>query len=121
MMNRPQTATGDILPVTSLDDLATGVDAITNTIRNRLHLNAGEWWEDEEIGFGLMDEIISGARIEADSEEIENIVTSYIEETEGVSGVTSVDIESDNAGKLSIACTVDTEEDEEGTVVEDVL
>ena len=43
---RPVDESGDILPVLSASGLLSGPMAVTALVRDRLHLLAGEWWEN---------------------------------------------------------------------------
>ena len=46
---RPVDASGDILPVLSAADMATGAEAVAVLAADRLRLLTGDWWENPVV------------------------------------------------------------------------
>ena len=87
MLLRPVDASGDILPVLSSSALISDPEAVALLVQDRLSLLRGEWWEDPENGFFVLD-ILQGSRItEADAASISSQISAYIRETPGVRDV----------------------------------
>ena len=55
MISRNVDDSGDILPVTSPGDLASGSDAAAIGLADHLRMFTGEWWENPEQGNGIFD------------------------------------------------------------------
>lgn len=62
-------------------------EAVLQAVVTRLNLLLGEWWEDQDDGLPLFEEIIGQYN---DVETVELIITERIIETEGVSNVTDI-------------------------------
>ena len=62
MTSRNVDDSGDILPVTSPGDLASGSDAAAIGLADHLRMFTGEWWEYPERGNGIFD-LIAGERV----------------------------------------------------------
>ena len=55
MRLRPADASGDILPVLSSSILLFGPEAVTLLVQDWLSLLQGEWWENPENGFFILE------------------------------------------------------------------
>ena len=109
MLLRPVDASGDILPVLSSSALITGPEAVALLVQDRLSLLRGEWWENPENGFFVLD-ILQGSRItEADASALSSQITAYVRETPGVRDVEDVRF-SVEGRQFSYACEIRTEE-----------
>ena len=86
MITRPLDASGDIMPVASLSQMASGAEAVGIAIRHRVSLVEGEWWEDEDLGFGIP-EFLGNARGDSGVEMLGMYVSSYIADTPEVTAV----------------------------------
>ena len=62
MISRNADASGDILPVVSPGNLATGTEAAAIGLSAPLQMFTGEWWENPERGNGIFD-LIAGERV----------------------------------------------------------
>ena len=62
MTGRPVDVSGDILPVLSPADLASGTEAVAIGLADHLRVFTGEWWEKPELGNGIFD-LIAGERV----------------------------------------------------------
>ena len=109
MIIRPVDASGDILPVLSSSDMLTGSAAVARLVYGRLSLLAGEWWEDPESGFRIMDTLSSSFLTEADAPMLASQIAAYIRETPGVEDVENAACNA-AAGRLSFSCDVRTPE-----------
>ena len=84
MLLRPVDASGDILPVLSSSDLASGAEAVVILARDRLNLLSGEWWENTAWGCAIFDMMRSARVTEADVSALASYLTGYIQQTSGV-------------------------------------
>ena len=90
MLLRPVDASGDILPVLVSSDLLSGPEAVAQLVQYRLSLLRGEWWENPENGFFILD-TLQGSRIsETDASVLSAQITAYVRETSGVRDVEDV-------------------------------
>ena len=62
MTCRKTDVSGDILPVVSPGDLASGTEAVAIGLADHLRMFTGEWWENPEAGNQIFD-LIAGERI----------------------------------------------------------
>lgn len=121
MVYRPVDNNGDMMPVTSADQMLTGVDAVMGAVHSRLRLLLGEWWEDPALGFRVPDFLFTGSRLPAGPEMLAGYISSYIGQTENVTAVTDVSAVLENR-VLSYYCRIETPfGDMEGSVDQDVL
>ena len=109
MLLRPVDTSGDILPVLSTSALLTGPDAVARLVYGRLSLLAGEWWENPDKGFRILEALRSSRLTEADASMLSSQVTEYIRETPGVLDVEDVEF-SVSGREFRYACTVLSEE-----------
>ena len=109
MLLRPVDASGDILPVISSSVLLSGPEAVALLVQDRLSLLRGEWWENPENGFFILD-TLQGSRVtEADASALSSQITAYVRETPGVRDVEDVRF-SVEGRQFSYACEIRTEE-----------
>ena len=109
MLLRPVDASGDILPVLVSSDLLSGPEAVAQLVQYRLSLLRGEWWENPENGFFILD-TLQGSRItEADASALSSQISAYVRETPGVREVEDVRFSVDGR-RFSWSCSVRTEE-----------
>ena len=109
MLLRPVDASGDILPVISSSVLLSGPEAVALLVQDRLSLLRGEWWENPENGFFILD-TLQGSRIsEADASALSSQISAYVRETPGVREVE--DVRYSVSGRVfSWSCSVRTKE-----------
>ena len=108
MVIRPVDESGDILPVLTPAELLKGVRAETVLIGDRLHLLAGDWWENSSWG-NMSVELLKETRYtEADQQLLASYLSSYIRETTGVQDVRDV-VWSVSGRQFSFSCTVETD------------
>ena len=81
---RPVDASGDILPVLSAADMATGAEAVAVLAGDRLRLLSGDWWENPEWGCEILDLIRDSRLTEKDAQAVSTYLASYVRETPGV-------------------------------------
>ena len=109
MLLRPVDASGDILPVISSSVLLSGPEAVAQLVQYRLSLLRGEWWENPENGFFILD-TLQGSRIsEADASALSSQISAYVRETPGVRKVEDVRF-SVEGRQFSYACEIRTGE-----------
>ncbi len=109
MLLRPVDASSDILPVISSSVLLSGPEAVAQLVQYRLSLLRGEWWENPENGFFILD-TLQGSRItEADAPALSSQISAYVRETPGVREVEDVRFSVDGR-RFSWSCSVRTEE-----------
>ena len=109
MILRSLDASGDILPVLSSSAMLSGPEAVAQLVKYRLSLMKGEWWENPEWGFFLLETLQTSRLSEAETAAVSAQITAYIRETPGVQEVE--DVRCTVVGRqLSYACTVRTEE-----------
>ena len=109
MILRPVDASGDILPVLSSADLLSGPEAVALLVQDRLSLLRGEWWENPENGFFILEEMRESRVTEADAASLSSRITAYIRETSGVREVENVRFSVDGR-RFFYSCEVRTEE-----------
>ncbi len=108
MKFRPVDADGDVLPILSSRDMASGPEAVALLVKYRLSLLRGEWWENPNLGFGILDTLRFSRLTEADAPALASSITDYIRNTPGVQEVDDV-LLSVLGRKFSYECTVRTE------------
>ena len=84
MKMRPVDASGDILPVLSAADMATGAEAVAILAADRLRLLTGDWWENPEWGCEILDLIRDSRLTEKDAQAVSTYLSAYVRETPGV-------------------------------------
>ena len=108
MKLRPVDAAGDVLPVLSSADTISGPEAVALLVKCRLSLLRGEWWENPNLGFGILDTLRFSRLTEADAPTLASSITDYIRNTPGVQEVDDV-LLSVSGREFSYGCTVRTE------------
>ena len=86
MITRPLDSSGDIMPVTDLSRMASGPEVVGIAIKHRCAMIEGEWWEDEELGFGIPD-FLGVVRGENGADMLARYISGYIAATPDVSSV----------------------------------
>ncbi len=109
MILRPVDASGDILPVLSSSDMLSGPEAVALLVQDRLFLLRGEWWENPENGFFILETMQAGRITEADASMLSSQISAYVRETPGVRDVANVRF-SVEGRRFSWSCEVMTEE-----------
>lgn len=94
MIVRPLDGNGDWIPIGTLDQMVGGKEAVGQIIDLRLNFFYGEWWEDRDIGFRVPNFLIRNIRA-GELGLLANYIASYVNSTEGVRGVTAVEISKD--------------------------
>ena len=87
MRMRPVDASGDVLPVLSAADMATGADAVAILAEDRLKLLVGDWWENPAWGCEILELIRDSRLTEKDAQAVSTYLASYVRETPGVQDV----------------------------------
>ena len=100
---------GDILPVLSPGDLASGTEAVAIGLADYLRVFTGEWWENPAWGNAILEMLKENRCTEEDQQALANYLTSYIRETDGVQEVRDVTFSAEDR-RFSYACTVETAE-----------
>ncbi len=109
MLLRPVDASGDILPVLSSSALLSGPEAVALLVQDRLSLLRGEWWENQENGFFLLDTLRENRITEADASALSSQISACVRETPGVREVEEVRFSVDGR-RFSWSCSVQTKE-----------
>ena len=81
---RPVDASGDILPVLSAAEMATGAEAVAVLAADRLRLLTGDWWENPEWGCEILDLIRDSRLTEKDAQAVSTYLSACVRETPGV-------------------------------------
>ena len=108
MLLRPVDASGDVLPVLSSSDLLSGPEAVAQLVQYRLSLLAGEWWENPERGFRILERFRDSRIVSSDASSLSSMITTYIRETDGVQDVADVRFLV-SGRQFSYHCTVRTD------------
>ena len=108
MIIRPTDASGDILPVLSSSAMLSGPEVVAQLVRYRLSLLRGEWWENPEWGFFVLETLQSSRLTEAETAAVSAQISAYIRETPGVLEVENVQF-SVVGRQLNYSCDVRTE------------
>lgn len=95
MKIRPIDENGDMMPVTSLDDLISDTPAVAQVIRHRTNMLYGEWWEDETLGFKVPRFLLDGVR-SGNVGMLSQYITKFITDTPGVAAVSAAQVGFDN-------------------------
>ena len=109
MLLRPVDASGDILPVLSSSDLLSGPEVVARLVQYRLSLLRGEWWENPENGFFLLEELRDSRITEAKASAVASQITAYIRDTPGVRDTEDVRF-TVSGRRFSYLCEIRTEE-----------
>ena len=109
MILRLVDATGDILPVLSSRDLLFGPEAVARLIADKLSLLQGDWWENPEEGFFVLEFMKEDRFSEANAPMFASRVTEFIRGCEGVFEVDDVSFEAEGR-TFRYACRLLTEE-----------
>ena len=78
MKSRPVDSSGDILPVTSLEDLSSGPEAAAAGLRDHLNLFPGDWWENPEAGNPILDLLALGRNPAQDVRTFSACIADYL-------------------------------------------
>ena len=109
MLLRPVDASSDILPVISSSVLLSGPEAVALLVQDRLSLLQGEWWENPENGFFILETLQESRVTDADAVSVSSMITAYIRETPGVRDVGNVRFAVEGK-RFSYSCEIRTEE-----------
>lgn len=109
MIIRPVDATGDILPVASTRDVLSGAEAVAQLAAYKLSLLQGDWWENPEDGFFVLEFMREERFSEANAGMFASRVTEFIRGVEGVFEVDDVKFETDGR-VFRYSCQLLTEE-----------
>lgn len=109
MIIRPVDATGDILPVASTRDVLSGAEAVAQLAAYKLSLLQGDWWENPEEGFFVLEFMQEERFSEANAGMFASRVTGFIRGVEGVFEVDDVQFRVDGR-VFRYSCTLVTEE-----------
>ena len=90
MTSRNVDDSGDILPILTSEDLASGTEALAIGLADHLRMFTGEWWENPEQGNGIF-ELIAGKRVtEKQVPALCSYLSSYVKHFPEVEQVTDV-------------------------------
>ena len=117
MKLRPVDAAGDVLPVLSSGNMLSGPEAVALLVKYRLSLLKGEWWENTNLGFGILETLRTSRLTEADAPYLASSIMDYIRDTPGVQEVDDV-LYSVSGRQFSYSSTVRTEEGSAGVAYE---
>ncbi len=107
MRVRPLTGPhGDMMPVNNLNQMLEGKEAVAQIAVARICLNYGEWWEDPTLGFKVPEFLAQTAK-DSDINMLVQYITSYLSQTEGVTGIIDVDVAFENR-QLVYKCIMKT-------------
>ncbi len=109
MLLRPADPNGDILPVLSSAGMLSGPEAIARLVQCQLSLLQGEWWENPEDGFSILEVLRESRVTEEDAASVSSLITAYIRETPGVRDAENVRFSAEGR-KFLYSCDVITEE-----------
>ena len=109
MILRPVDVTGDILPVFSSRDLLSGPETVARLVADKLSLLKGDWWENPEEGFFVLEFMKEERFSEANSPMFASRVTEFIRGVEGVFEVDEVSFKAEGR-TFHYSCRLLTEE-----------
>ena len=92
MIIRPVDDNDDMMPVATLEDMASGATAVGEVIKANIELIRGEWWEDESLGTEVPQFVLDNARLK-DVGFLQQYITKYIQSIEGVEAIDGVEVE----------------------------
>ena len=78
MLLRHVDASGDILPLLSSYDMLSGQEAVALLVQDRLSLLRGEWWENPENGFFILETMQASRITEADASVLSSQISAYV-------------------------------------------
>ena len=110
MILRPVDAAGDILPVASSSDLLSGPEAVARLAAYRLSLLKGDWWENPEDGFFVLEFMKEERFSEANAGMFASLVTEFLRSVDGVFEVDDVQFVVDGR-VFRYSCQLVTEEE----------
>jgi len=87
---RPVDVTGDICPVNSSSELLSGPEAVAQLVAYKLSLLKGDWWENPEDGFFVLEFMREERFSEVNAGMFAARVTGFIRGVEGVFEVDDV-------------------------------
>ena len=90
MKSRPVDSAGDILPVITLEDLSSGLEAAAAGLRDHLNLFPGDWWENPEAGNPILDLLILGRNPAQDVKTFSACIADYLLSFPGIQSVTEI-------------------------------
>ena len=105
---RSETPAGDILPVLSSRDMASGVNAEALLTKDRLKLLQGDWWENTSWGNAVVELLKNTRFTETDQQTLASYLSSYIMETPGVQNVQDVEYSLDGR-TFHYKCRIETD------------
>ena len=108
MIYRPVIANGDIQPVLNLNTVLIEIEAIAQSVNDRLSLQSGDWWENPSWGNAILEMLKDSRFTEMDQQAISTYLSSYIRDTPGVLDVR--DVKYAVEGRVfRYSCTIETE------------
>ena len=76
MLLRPADTSGDLLPVPFSSALLSGPEAVARLAEYRLSLLRGDWWENPETGFQILEALSSSRLTEADAQTLSSMISA---------------------------------------------
>jgi hypothetical protein len=98
---------GDYVFGSNQQSYLTGVDAVSQAIKTRLKLLKGEWWEDENEGLPLFQNILGLPGTPQNMQSADLLIQDVITNTPEVIAIKNFQGIYDNR-QYSVSCTVDT-------------
>ena len=98
---------GDYVFGSNQQSFITGVDAVSQAIKTRLKLLKGEWWEDENEGLPLFQNILGQPGTAQNLQSADLLIRDVISSTPDVTAIKDYKGLYNNRS-YSVSCTVDT-------------
>lgn len=94
----------------SSNDFYEGTTAVTQAIYTNLKLLYGEWWEDQDQGLPLFEQILGQTGSPESVQAVDLLIQSQINQTQGVIGLSDFTSSYDSINRTYTAnCTVQTQ------------
>ncbi|WP_432353837.1 hypothetical protein [Anaerotruncus rubiinfantis] len=111
MRYRKLTETGDYSFGNGSLDYISGVATIAQAVKTRIMLFLAEWWEDQEDGLPLFEDILGGRATNEELQDVDRIIIERIEGTQGIASVEEYESSYENR-KYTFSATVITTDGE---------
>lgn len=92
MRVRPVNDEGDMMPIQNDSQMLKDGEAVAQIVKSRLSFYQGEWWEDARLGIRIPEFLADNIR-RSDVDILGKYITSYVAETDGVTGIGDVSVE----------------------------
>jgi hypothetical protein len=110
MRYRRLNADGDYTTGQGKQNFLTGAEAVAQAVYTRLRLLKEEWWEDQEDGLPLFQQILGRFGPNGNKDAADLLIRSRISDTAGVTAINSFSsIYTVSTRSYSFACEIETE------------